>query len=95
MSSANSDGYDSSLLLCFDASDPLFAYGFECGRIWQILREHPDREISEMVNSRNAEMFLRMGERLGREVKAEICEEDHGWMVIRFGAVDYEKAQVY
>jgi hypothetical protein len=70
-----SDGY--GLLLEFDNQSPKFAYGFECGRIWALLREYPASEIRETMHARNAEMILRMAEATGRIVTTEDAGPDH------------------
>lgn len=74
--------------MMFDTENPEFARGFEAGRIWEALEAHPLAEVSETVHASNAEMFIRMGESLGRSVR---CEElDETWLEIFFGLAEEE-----
>ena len=50
---------------------PEFARGFECGRLWALLRAEPDEEVEEYVHAENAEMLLRMAEATERHVQTE------------------------
>lgn len=66
-----------SILLAFDRHGKKFADGFECGRIWALLREYPASEVSEVVHARNAEMFIRMAEATGRPFSSHDVSDDH------------------
>ncbi len=80
-----SDGY--GLLLAFDRegdADQPFAFGFECGRVWEMAKANED-EFSQSVNAENAEMMLRIGEALGRSVSSVELGDD--WIEVTFGAV--------
>ena len=69
-------------LLPFDADEPQFARGFEAGRLWALLRERPEEPVEELVHASNAEMILRMGEALAREVRSE--DVDEAWIEVFF-----------
>jgi hypothetical protein len=75
---------DTTLLLRFDTDDPLFARGFECGRLWAILRDDPEAEVSEYVRAGNLEMLLRLAEATGRAVQTE--DADDAWVLATFTA---------
>jgi hypothetical protein len=62
---------DVGLLLAFDTPHPEFARGFECGRIWALLRADPEAEVIEYVHTANLEMLLRLAEATGRTVRTE------------------------
>lgn len=73
-----SDG-DYGLLLAFDRegeADQPFAFGFECGRLWEIVKATPD-EFSQTVHVENAEMVLRIAGALGRQVRSEDLGDQH------------------
>lgn len=78
------DTVNHSLLLSFDTEDGEFARGFEAGRVWALLRAHPDEKVEEYVHAANAEMLLRMGEATGRAVRAE--DVDDTWVLVTFAA---------
>ena len=71
------------MLLEFDRHGRKFADGFECGRIWALLREYPDSEVSEIVHARNAEMFIRMAEATQREFSS--VDADDQFVEVTFG----------
>jgi hypothetical protein len=73
---------DVSLLLEFDRSDPQFAQGFECGRLWAILRADAEVEVCEYVHAANVEMLLRLAEATGRTVRTE--DVDETWVLATF-----------
>jgi len=73
-----------TLLLPFDTADREFARGFECGRLWALLRADPDTEIAEYVHAANAEMLLRLGEATDRAVRTE--DVDESWVLATFDA---------
>jgi hypothetical protein len=75
---------DSALLLTFDDETAEFARGFECGRLWALLRDEPDDEVEEYVHAENAEMLLRMAEATGRHVQTE--DVDDAWVLASFSA---------
>jgi hypothetical protein len=75
---------DGTLLLPFDTPDAEFARGFECGRLWALLRADPDAEIAEYVHAVNAEMLLRLGEATDRAVRTE--DVDETWVLATFDA---------
>jgi hypothetical protein len=75
---------DVGLLLPFDTADPEFARGFECGRLWALLRADPDTELSEYVHAANLEMLLRVAEATGRAVRTE--DIDDTWVLATFGS---------
>ena len=72
------------LLLPFDRDEPMFAFGFEMGRLWTLLRdvvsEHDEYECHAHVE--NAEMVLRIAEATGRQVVSE--ELGDGWLGVTF-----------
>lgn len=70
------------LLLAFDVDDPEFVRGFEVGRLWTLLREHPDEEVSEYARAANAEMLLRLAEVTGRRVTT--VDVDDVWLTATF-----------
>lgn len=76
-----SEGF--ALALAFDTDASEFARGVEVGRLWETLRATDD-PVEEMVHVSNAEMVMRMGEALSRDVRGE--EHDDTWMTVRFGA---------
>jgi hypothetical protein len=80
------DGH--ACLLPFDTDDPEFARGFEAGRIWTILHGAPEEEVEEIVHAANAEMALRMADRLGR--RAQSTELGDDWLAILFGPAGVE-----
>lgn len=57
-----------SLLLAFNTDDPQFVRGFEAGRVWNAVRASDDDPIVETVHLSNAEVMLRIGEAVGRDV---------------------------
>lgn len=65
------------MLLEFDEQGAKFARGFECGRVWTLLREYPASEITETAHARNAEMFIRMAEATDRPFSSVDVSEDH------------------
>jgi putative heme iron utilization protein len=69
--------------LPFDTDEPLFARGFEAGRLWTVLEAQPDAYLEQIVHVTNTEMVMRMGEALGRPVRSE--ELDEVWMTVVFG----------
>jgi hypothetical protein len=76
------ESLDATLLLRFDTDDPEFARGFECGRLWALLREEPEAEMSEYVRVGNLEMLLRLGEATNRTVQTE--DADPAWVLATF-----------
>lgn len=80
------DGF--GCILPFDTDDPEFARGFEAGRLWSLLSERRDDPVEEMAHASNAEMFLRIGEALGRPVRSE--ELDDRWLAIFFDPTGVE-----
>lgn len=72
-----SDDGRHSMILEFDRQKPAFSFGFECGRIWALLREYPASEIAETMHNENTEMILRMAEATGRQVVATPISDDH------------------
>jgi hypothetical protein len=82
-----SDGpLDGVLLLEFDTHDPQFARGFECGRVWALLRADPFGEVSEYVHATNLEMLLRLAESTGRTVRTE--DVDDTWVLATFSLAE-------
>lgn len=73
------------LLLPFDSRDSEFARGFEAGRLWALVREHPDEPVEEYANTTNVEMILRIAEATGRAVRS--TELGDRWLLVRFAAV--------
>lgn len=71
------------LLLSFDRKGRKFADGFECGRIWALLREYPASEVTETVHARNAEMFIRMAEATERPFSSVAADDD--FVEVTFG----------
>lgn len=82
----SADGF--SILLAFDRSDSEceeeFCMGFECGRLWTLAQANDD-EFTEGCHIVNAEMLLRIGEALGREVSWEETRDGHAF--VTFGEV--------
>lgn len=74
-------------LLPFDTYHPQFTRGFEAGRIWTLLSERPDDRVDEVVHGVNAEMLLRMGDALGRQVRSRDIDET--WIAVRFSPADF------
>jgi diphthamide synthase (EF-2-diphthine--ammonia ligase) len=70
-----------SLLIAFDNETPDFARGFECGRVWALMRED-DSEHSFEMHTDNAEMVLRLAEASGRTVRW--VEHDDTWSTAYF-----------
>jgi hypothetical protein len=77
---------DLSLLLEFDSSDPLFARGFEAGRLWATLRVDPDEVVEEYLHASNLEMLLRSAEAAGRQVRT--TDVDETWVLATFEAAE-------
>lgn len=71
-------------LLAYDTDELGFARGFEAGRLWALLDESPDEEITEHVRATNVEMVLRMADATGR--RAQSTELGCGWLLVRFEA---------
>jgi hypothetical protein len=69
------------LLLAFDDESKKFASGFECGRIWALLRENAMAQDFD-VHVENAEMMMRMAEATDRAFHAE--EMKDGWVTVYF-----------
>lgn len=78
-------------LLPFDSDDPQFARGFEAGRVWAMLNARPDDALEQVAHASNVEMFLRVGEALGRPVRSE--ELDECWLTIFFDPAGVVEAQ--
>lgn len=76
------DGH--ALALAFDTDDAEFARGVEVGRLWERLTNSPGDEVEEMIHTSNAEMAMRIGEALGRDVVS--AEHDDTWMTVTFAA---------
>lgn len=68
--------------LPFDTDDATFARGFEAGHLWAVLEAAPEEPVEQIVHATNAEMVIRMGESLGRQVHG--VEIDGTWMTIFF-----------
>ncbi len=83
------DGF--ACLLPFDTDDPEFARGFEAGRVWAELNARPDEAVEQVAHISNAEMFLRIGEALGRPVQSE--ELDDCWLTLFFDPCGVVEAQ--
>ena len=79
-----------SLVLAFDTDEPDFAYGFEAGALWRELELKPDDEITQTVHGCNAEMFMRMAEKLGREFSGVPLDDEVEWMDVTFGPSNQE-----
>ncbi len=74
---------DVGLLLAFDSPSAEFARGFECGRLWALLRVDAQAEVTEYVHAANLEMLLRLAEATGRTVRAE--DVDDTFVLATFG----------
>lgn len=70
------EGFAGACVLAFDSDDLEFARGFEAGRLWSILRERPDEEVSEMIGAGNAEMVCRIADSLGRVASITSASDD-------------------
>jgi hypothetical protein len=70
-----------SCVLPFDTDNSEFVRGFEAGRIWSLLCESGD-ELELLAHGQNAEMFLRMAEATGRQVRSE--ELGGEWISVSF-----------
>lgn len=88
MSPDDMDGH--ACLLQFDSDHAEFARGFEAGRLWSLLRAHPEEEFEEYAHGDNAEMLLRIGEATERPVQAE--ELGDGWLLVSYGASHLQEA---
>lgn len=77
------DGTGFDCVLAFDTDDPLFARGFEAGRLWSDLR-CSEGDFNALVHATNTEMALRMGEALQRQVVGEVVDET--WTLVKFAA---------
>lgn len=81
-----------TLELAFDTDDPEFCRGFEAADVYNAVRRFAEREApdddgppetwTETVHATNAEMVLRIAERLG--VRAHSDEVGDGWMHVVF-----------
>jgi hypothetical protein len=69
-------------ILPFDSDSPEFTRGFEIGRLWAKLREHPNEPIEEWLHASNAEMVLRVAEATGRTVMSK--ETGDNWLKVSF-----------
>lgn len=76
-----------SLILAFPDQSDSFVHGFEAGRVWDALTDAADGDVVliESVHQANAELYLRMGEALGRAVRW--TEYGDIWADITFEAV--------
>lgn len=74
-----------SLALSFDTDSLEFARGVEIGRLWEQLQAAPDEPVEQDIHVVNAEMALRLGEALGRDVSS--AEHDSAWMTVTFRPV--------
>lgn len=57
-----------------DADEAPFVHGIECGCVWERAK-HIEEEFSQMVHAENAEMMLRIGEALGRQVRCVVVDD--------------------
>ena len=71
-----------SLALAFDTDDPEFCRGVELGKLYETLRLRPGECIEQTIHATNAEMALRLGESLGREVTGR--ELDDHWLAVTY-----------
>jgi len=83
------DGF--GCVLPFDSDDPAFGRGFEAGCVWSMLSARPEDALEQVAHASNAEMFLRIGEALGRSVRSE--ELDECWLTIFFDPAGVVEAQ--
>jgi len=74
-----------SCLLPFDTDDPEFVRGFECGRVWAMLRIDTDA-FDAIAHDANIEMVMRMAEATGRVAAGE--ELGDGWINVSFAAAE-------
>lgn len=68
-----------NLLLPFDSDSEEFVRGFECGRIWTLMEENPEKLTALIFHSINAEMVMRMLEAKGLKLKTKFTT-DENWM---------------
>lgn len=66
------------MVLPFPTDDAGFIMGFEAGRVWEMFKD--DEPFEQMVHGCNSEIFLRMGEAVGRAVAARILDDT--WMLL-------------
>ena len=67
------------LLLPFETDSEEFVSGFECGRIWTLMEENPDKLTGLVFHAVNTEMVIRMIEKKGLPLKAKFTD-DARWM---------------
>jgi hypothetical protein len=78
-----SDGDGWQPVLAFDNDHSEFVRGFECGRLWEMLKTDY-QEFEQHIHATNAEMVLRMAEATERVVAAETLDET--WMMLKVEA---------
>jgi hypothetical protein len=71
--------YSYELGMEFIEEAPLFAYGFECGRLWEQLKKA--ESFQQHVNAFNASQIVMMCEHHAREFQFE--EMGHGWLNLK------------
>jgi hypothetical protein len=77
---------DWNIVLTFDSDDPEFTRGVEVGMVWTIVANvRPTVPVDCMMHASNAEMAIRIGECLRRNVKARFVDDN--WMDVCFEAV--------
>jgi hypothetical protein len=78
------------LLLPFDTEDEQFARGVEVGRLWEMFK-HNEEPFEQTIHATNAEMVLRMSERLGRPIRTDELGSD--WLELHVGGAEPEEAE--
>lgn len=80
-----------ALDLAFDSDDPEFCRGFEAADVYRSAQlfaadQIPGPTLTQTVHATNAEMMLRIADRLGLAVRSE--EVDDGWLFVTYARAD-------
>jgi hypothetical protein len=78
------------LLLPFDTDSEEFARGVEVGRLWEMFKRD-EEPFSQTIHATNAEMVLRMGERLGRSIRTDELGSD--WLELHVARAEVEEVE--
>lgn len=68
-------------VLAFARDSEDFVLGFECGRIWVLMEENPDKLEGLVFHAENAEMIMRMVDVKQIPLKAKFTDDER-WMML-------------
>lgn len=69
------------LVLAFDSDDPEFSRGFEAGMLYMSLGDKHVTKINQLLHAANAEMVMRMCEKMNWKFSAEDIGND--WLQLQ------------